>query len=91
LEAGQLAAVGASMKRVDHTGLFRVGVPTDIGWAIAILHDDHTLTRTCKGCGVEARSAIGPAGRVDEARIHHRAGCTVIDRLERLTNNPRNS
>jgi hypothetical protein len=72
-------------KRIDHLGMFAVGVPQDIGWAIVVLHDDHTISRTCKGCGVAVRTAIGPTGRVAEAEIHHRAGCTVIDRLG---NNP---
>jgi len=60
-------------------------VPKDIGWAIVVLHADHTITRTCKGCGVVSHSAIGPAGRVDEGVIEHRADCTVFDRLG---NNP---
>jgi len=58
-------------KRIDYFGAFQVGVPKDIGWAIVVLHEDRTVTRTCKGCGVTARSTIGPAGRVAEAEIHH--------------------
>ncbi len=80
--------VGDDGKRIDYFGGFRVGVPKDIGWAIVVLHEDRTVTRTCKGCGVEVRSTIDPAGRVAEAEIHHLAGCRVVDRLG---NNPINS
>jgi hypothetical protein len=63
-----------------------VGVPFDIGWGIAVVNADHTITRTCKGCGAGARSAIDPAtGRVARAAITHREACPVIDRLG---NNP---
>lgn len=72
-------------KRIDHLGWFAVGVPVDIGWAIVVLHNDHTITRTCKGCGVQARTPIGPNGRVDEGEIHHRADCATFDHLG---NNP---
>jgi hypothetical protein len=72
-------------KRIDHLGWFAVGVPVDVGWALVVLHDDHTVTRTCKGCGVEKRSAVSPNGRVDEGEIHHRDDCPMFDRLG---NNP---
>jgi hypothetical protein len=72
-------------KRIDHLGAFAVGVPKDIGWAIVELHDDHTVSRTCKGCGVSVRSPIRPNGRVEEAEIHHRDNCAMFDRLG---NNP---
>jgi len=72
-------------QRIDHLGVFAVGVPVDLGWAVAVLHADRTVSRTCKGCGVEARTPIAPNGRVVEAAIHHRAGCPVA---EGLGNNP---
>lgn len=72
-------------KRIDQIAVFAVGVPVDLGWAIAVLHADHTVSRRCKGCGVEVRTPIAPSGRVDEAAIIHRAGCPVV---ERLGNNP---
>jgi len=67
-------------KKTDAYVMFQTEVPTDIGWAMAILHDDNTVTRTCKGCGVTSRDAIGPNRRV-RAHFHHRASCPVMDRL----------
>jgi len=68
-----------TMTRLDHIGLFRVGIPEDIGWGIAVYNADDTLTRTCKGCGVSATSAVDLATkRVAEAVIRHRAGCPIV-------------
>jgi hypothetical protein len=66
-------------QRLDHFGLFQVGVPVDIGWGIAILHDDHTVSRTCKECGVSVRTGIDPTThKVAEGAIVHKPECRVL-------------
>jgi hypothetical protein len=66
-------------QRLDHFGLFQVDVPVDSGWGIAILHDDHTVSRTCKGCGVSVRTPIDPTThKVAEAAIVHKRECRVL-------------
>lgn len=57
----------------------------DLGWAVGILHADRTFTRSCKGCGVSATTAVDNQGEVAQAEIHHLDGCPVV---ERLGNNP---
>jgi hypothetical protein len=65
--------------RVDYIGLFQVGVPVDIGWGIAVVHDDQTVSRTCKGCGVSIRTPYDPITRkVAEASIVHEPQCRVV-------------
>lgn len=70
-----------SGQRIDSFVVIAVGEPVDLGWGIAELHADGTLTRTCKGCGVSVTTAVGTSGKVAEAAIHHGAGCTVLARL----------
>jgi hypothetical protein len=71
-------------KRIDAFVGLEIGKGTDIGWAIATLNADHTITRTCKGCGVTATSPIDPeTNKVEEVLIRHLAGCKV-----KLGNNP---
>jgi hypothetical protein len=77
-------------RRVDFLGgPFEVGVPVDIGWGVAVLNADDTVTRTCKGCGVSVTTAVvrsdGHFAKVTEAPIMHRFLCPVGDRLG---NNP---
>ena len=66
--------------RTEASVRFEIGVPKDIGWAIATVHADGTVTRTCKGCGLTVVNAIGPGGQV-RGVFHHRAGCSVVERL----------
>lgn len=66
-------------RRVDYLGLFQPEVPVDIGWGIAILHADQTVTRTCKGCGVSVRTPYDPiTHQVAEAAIIHKRHCPVV-------------
>ena len=62
---------------------FEVGVPRTIGWGIAVLSPDGTLTRTCLGCGVSATTPVSDAGEVEQARIRHAAGCEVLQKILR--------
>jgi hypothetical protein len=65
--------------RVDYIGLFKAGVPVDIGWGIAILHNDQTVSRTCKACGVSVRTTWDPTThRVAEAAIIHKDHCRAV-------------
>lgn len=71
--------------RVDYIGPFAVEVPVDIGWAVAVMHENDTVTRTCKGCGVSATSAVDrQTGKVSEVAITHRTQCRYYDILSRL-------
>lgn len=72
-------------RKLDHFFMAEVEVPVDLGWGIAVLHADHTVTRTCKGCGVSARTAVDERGAVAPAPIQHADRCPVF---ERLGNNP---
>ena len=68
-------------KQIDWVGLVPVGVPVDVGWGVAVLHADRTCTRTCKGCGASATSAVNDRGRAAPAAITHGPGCPVLERL----------
>jgi hypothetical protein len=75
-------------RRIDHLVWMVVGVPVDLGWGIAVLNADQTVTRTCRSCGVSVVTAVLPGGKVAEAAVHHRSNCRVVDRLG---NNPTRS
>jgi hypothetical protein len=68
--------------KTDSFEIFEVGVPRDIGWARATVHEDQTVTRTCKGCGVSHRSVI-QTGRFVSAAFIHRKDCAVLAAIER--------
>jgi hypothetical protein len=71
--------VEGTMRRIDYLGPFPVGAAVDIGWGLAVLHADDTLTRTCKGCGVATTTAVDRAtGRVAEAAIGHHPACPMV-------------
>jgi hypothetical protein len=59
----------------------QVGVPKDIGWAMATLHDDGSVTRTCKGCGVTKRDVADPVRGWYRAVFYHAVDCAVMERL----------
>ena len=68
-------------KRIDSYTLATVGVPFDLGWGTGVWNADHTVTRTCKGCGVSVTTPVDDRGEVVAAHIHHADGCPVITRL----------
>lgn len=69
-----------SFIKTDAFVMFEVGIPKDIGWAMATAHKDGTITRTCKGCGIESRDRPNPSKRV-RAEFHHKFGCPIMERL----------
>lgn len=73
-------------KRIDFIGPVTVGEPFDVGWGIAVFNEDHTCTRTCKGCGVRVTTRVQANGKVEQAGIHHLDNCPVM-----LGNNPATS
>jgi hypothetical protein len=52
----------------------------DLGWGVARINADDTVTQTCKGCGASATSAgvrKGNTVHVAEAALEHGVGCPV--------------
>jgi hypothetical protein len=75
-------------RRIDSWTQIETGVPVDIGWGVAVLNPDDTVTRTCKGCAVSVTSPVerhGSVVKVEQRPITHRSNCPV---LKRLGNNP---
>lgn len=71
-----------TMKRIDYIGPFEIGKPVDIGWGTAILHIDGTVSRRCKGCGVEVRTPYNRhTQKVVQASIQHRDTCVIFRTL----------
>lgn len=74
-----LAQVADDGEWIDFIGRFAVGVPVDIGWGIAVLNADDTVTRTCKSCGVVVSSALEAKTRQPApVSVDHRQGCEFV-------------
>lgn len=73
-------------KRIDHYFAGAVGEQADLGWGIAVLNANETVTRTCKSCGVSVTTPVSPRGEVARAAIHHHDGCAFM--AGKVGNNP---
>jgi hypothetical protein len=64
----------------DYMGIIEEGKPIDIGWATVVLNPDHTLTRTCNGCGISATYPYTPGRQL--GIIMHGEHCPMMAILE---------
>lgn len=70
---------------IDFIGRFAIGVPQDIGWGIAVLNEDETVTRTCKSCGVVVIGGLDEKKQPLPVPVNHNAGCEFIATRHRQT------
>jgi hypothetical protein len=64
------------------------GMRMDIGWAVAVVNDNGTVTRMCKSCGAAVTSSVtitGTVATVEARPLRHLTGCEV---WPQLGNNP---